>query len=634
MLQNMRNNMKGTVAFMIVGFLAFIMAASLVDLSGTGYGTHYNSDIATVNGEVITERDLQIALGQERQRLQAQFGNSLPAEFLSDERLRGPVLESLVQRTVLLDKANNGSMTVSDSGLDKLITEMPEFQNNGRFDANLFVQNIRQIGYTPMSFRALLRDDVITNQLRNGLVSTAFVTDRELKQLVALSRQTRDFSWITLPLADLPEQMTVSAEEIQSYYDENKSLYNTQEKISVEYIELKVSDIADTLEISEGEIQQQYQQEVNDYALSTEREAAHIMIEGDDDAAQKKLAEVQEKLAAGEDFAALAADYSDDFGSKESGGNLGVTTGDAFPDAFEAALVELSVGDVSEPIQVDNATHIIKLLSLKENTPPTFEESQARIESELKSLQAEEIFIEQLTELKDLTYNAESLKEVAEQLDLTAQTSGLFTRAGGDEAVLRDNRVVDAAFSDQVLQEGYTSDVLELSPDHIVVINLLEHQPVRTLTLDEKRTELEAELKLAKAKEQVAKQAAELQAALESGTALDILAEKNDLPLNKEVAISREGSGQPPELVEHIFSLSRPESDKPVHSSLYLSNNDYVLVSLLAVADAVFDDLTEEEQRGARLSLARSASTDEFRAWQSLIVDKADVDISGSILAN
>ncbi|MGH1485049.1 MAG: SurA N-terminal domain-containing protein [Cellvibrionaceae bacterium] len=634
MLQNMRDNMKGTVAFIIVGFLAFIMAASLVNLSSTGHGGNYG-DIATVNGEAITERELQIALGQEKQRLQAQFGNNLPAEFLSDERLRGPVLQGLVQRTVLLDKANNGKMTVSDSELDKLITEMPEFQTDGRFDSNLFVQGVRRIGHTPVSFRALLRDDVITNQLRNGLASTAFITEAELKQVVSLSRQTRDFSWVTLPLADLPEKMTVSEEEIQSYYDENKGSYNTEEKVSIEYIELKVSDIAETLEVSEEEIQQQYQQEVNNYALSTEREAAHIMIEGDDDAAKKKLADVQEKLAAGEEFATLAAEYSDDFGSRESGGNLGVTTGDSFPDEFETALVELSAGEVSEPIQIDNATHIIKLLSVKENTPPTFEESKLRIASELKSLQAEEIFIEKLTELKDLSYNAESLNEVAEQLSLTAQTTGLFTRAGGDEAVLSDNRVVNAAFSDQVLQQGYTSDVLELSPDQIVVINLAEHQPVRTLTLDEKRTELDTELKLAKAKEQVAKQAEELKTALESGTPLETLAEQNNLTLNKEVGTNRENSGQAPELIEHVFSLTRPESlDKPVNSSLYLSNNDYALVSLSAVEDAVFDDLTDEEQRGARLSLARSASVDEFRAWQSMVVDKAEVDISGSASTN
>ena len=294
----------------------------------------------------------------------------------------------------------------------------------------------------------------------------------------------------------------------------------------------------------------------------------------------------------------------------------------------------MAAGEISEPVQVDNATHIIKLLSVKENTPPTFEESKVRIASELQSLQAEQIFIEKLTELKDLSYNAETLKEVAEQLALTAGTTSLFTRTGGSDPVLSDNRVVTAAFSDQVLREGYTSDVLELAPDHIVVINLAEHQPVRTLTLDEKQTDIESELKLAKAKEQVARQAEEMKAALESGTSLEDLAEQNGLTLNQETGTNRENNGQAPELIEHIFSLNRPEGGKAVTSSLYLANNDYALVSLSAVQDAVFDELTDEEKRGARLSLARSVSVDEFRAWQSVIVDKADIEIPGVAGAN
>jgi len=187
--------------------------------------------------------------------------------------------------------------------------------------------------------------------------------------------------------------------------------------------------------------------------------------------------------------------------------------------------------------------------------------------------------------------------------------------------------VVSAAFSEQVLQQGYSSDVLELAPNNAIVVKLMEHESVRTLTLDEKKDDLVAELKLNKAKEQLAAQAESLKVALSNGEKLSDLAKKNSFVLNTESNITREGGGLSQELVQHVFGMQRPVSDVPTTSSLYLDSNDYALVSLSVVNDAKFDELTEEEQRGARLSLARSISIDEFQAWQQRLVDQAEVDL-------
>jgi peptidyl-prolyl cis-trans isomerase D len=628
MLQNMRDNMKGTIAFIIVGFLAFILAASLVNLTGTGQTSAFD-EVTEVNGRSITEREVQLAIGQERQRLQAQFGDGLPADFLSDERLRAPVLQGLIQRSALLDKALKGKMGVSDGEIDTLITELPDFQVDGVFNPDLFVSNVRRLGHTPVSFRTLLRDDVVTTQLRNSILTSAFVTDQELKKIVALTRQTRDFSWVRIPLGDLQDKVTVSDEELQAYYDENKTSYNTEEKVAVEYIEIKVSDFEGDIEVSDEDIRQQYEQELKSADTSEEREAAHILIEGDDEAAKTKIAEVQSKLAAGEDFAELAKAYSDDFGSRDNGGNLGFTRGDTFPQDFESALASLEEGQVSEPVEIDGVTHIIKLVSLKASSAPSFEESSARIAGEIKRIQAEEIFVENLTALKDLAYNAENLQEVAEQLNLQVKTTQLFTRLGGIDPVLRDQRVIAAAFSDQVLQQGYTSEVLELAADNAVVLNLTEHEPVRTLSFDEKRSDMTAELKLSKAKEQLQAQVKTYVSELENGKALTVLAEENEYTVNAELALTRSGSYEQPELLEHVFSLPRPAGEQPQISTVFLNDNDYALISLTKVADANFDELTEEEKQGIRLQLARSTSISEFNSWQDLLVSTAKIEGEG-----
>ncbi len=630
----MRENMKGTVAILIVGFLGLIMALSLVDLSGSGGYGQNNDNVAEVNGNKISERDLQIALQQERQRLQAQFGDSLPAGFLTDGRLRTPALQGLIQRSVVQDRAIKSGMTISDQAIDKFITDQPQFQIDGRFDPQIFVQGLRASNFTPVAYRAKLKQSLAAEQFLNVFSTTGFVTEVELEKLYGLSRQSRDFSWLSLPLADLPASIIITADDIQNEYAANKANYNTEEQVAVEFIELKVSDFTNDISVSSEEVQQIFEQEQTLYS-SIEREAAHIMIDADNERAAENIALVKEKLATDSmSFSDLAREYSDDFASKESGGNLGISDGSVFPPEFESTLENLKEGEVSGPVEIDNATHFIKLLSItggKEDKAVMSEEDKIRIESQLKNIAAEQVFVEKLAELTDLAYNADSLADVAGQLNLNSGETGLFTRNGGSEPVLNDARVLDAAFSDQVLLEKFSSEVIEIAPDHAVVIKLIKHEPVRTQTLDEKSEDIIATLKIERAKKQLAEQAQEFKAALAEGKSLEDIAKDNNLVINSENNITRENRNLNAELVEHIFTLSRPASkDAPVASSLYLSNNDYVLVSLNSVTNADFSLLSEEEKQAARASLTQVSLTSEYKAWQAELLKNAEVEVFGA----
>ncbi len=631
MLQSMRENMKGTVAIVVVVFLGLIMALSLVDFGASGghYGQNF-TDAAEVNGNKITETELQNALQQERQRLQAQLGGNLPPEFLSDDRLRGPVLQELIRNRVILDQAVTSGMTISDKDINAFITQQPEFQINGSFNPDLFRQ---VVGHGAVAYRNDLKQRLAANQLTGALGGSSFVTQQELERIYGLSRQTRNFSWVSLPIADLPATIIVTNDDIEKEYEANKASYNTQEQVAVEFIELRVSDFTANVSVAIEDVQDRFDQERRQNS-NIEREAAHIMIDGDNEQAEANIAIVQEKLADGSvDFAELALQYSDDFASKETGGNLGISDGTVFPPAFETALENLQAGEVSEPVIIDGATHFIKLVEVigGADSGPSFEESKDRIEAELKTIEAEQIYVERLAELNDLAYNAESLAEVANQLGLSVGETALFTRGGGSDAVLSDGRVVSAAFSDQVLLERFSSEVLELAPDHAVVVKLTKHEPVRTQTLDEKSQDIINKLKIERAKKQLAEQAEELQAALATGKSLDDIAKDNGFVVNSENNITRETRSIDAELVSHVFTLAKPSSEQtPVTSSLYLANNDYVLVSLNNVNNADFSSLSEEEKRGARLSLTQASVSSELRAWQSELVNSADIEIIGA----
>jgi peptidyl-prolyl cis-trans isomerase D len=421
--------------------------------------------------------------------------------------------------------------------------------------------------------------------------------------------------------------VTVSEDEVSTHYEENKSSYLSEEQVAIEYIDLNIASIEKDITIDEESIREQYQQFTDSFASSTEREAAHIMIEGDDDAAAEKIATVTQKLAAGEDFSTIATEYSDDFGSRDNGGSLGLSAGDAFPEEFEAALLNLTEGQVSEPTKIDNATHFIKLVAVIEKGAPSYDEQKLIIEAELKRTKAETQFIQDAEALEELAYNADTLEQVAEQLGVEAGKTALFTRTSAEAAVLQDSRVVTAAFSEQVVQEKHASDLIELSGDRVVVIKLLEHKPIRTLSLEEKREEILAALKLEKAKTQIASQAKDIREALDSGKDIAVVAQENNLTVATQVAAQRNAADVPSELLSAIFEMPTPESEKTALLGQHIDNGDYVIVSLSQVNDGSVEDLAEAEKSSLRSNLSSSLSGDEYRAWQAFQREQASVEI-------
>ena len=193
-----------------------------------------------------------------------------------------------------------------------------------------------------------------------------------------------------------------------------------------------------------------------------------------DEQAKEKLASLRERAVAGEDFAALAREYSDDVGSASSGGDLGFSAGDAFPAEFEQALAGLEPGDVSEPLQTSSGWHLVKLVEVRVQKAPDYDEMRAAIERDLQRAAAEPQFVERSEKLADLTFNSDGLSEAAKELGLKLETSELFGRRGG-EGLFADTRVIRTAFSKDVLDNAQNSELIELDSEHAVVLHLKQH---------------------------------------------------------------------------------------------------------------------------------------------------------------
>ncbi len=621
MLQAFRDNLKGTMAIIIVGLMILPFAFFGVDslfLQDSSAGK-----AADVNGEAISEMELTRAVRIQKQQLLERLGEQAPADLISEEQLRAPVLTRLINRELLRQAADKGDMAVSDGDLNQLIVSTPQFQQDGEFSPELYTMLLRNMGYTPASYKALLEEDILVNQLAGGLNSSAFATEGDIKTITALTQQTRSFYYLTLPHAGVADQVQVSEAEIQEYYNNNQAQFMRPEQVAVDYIDLNLNDLAAKVDVDPQDIKAQYEANLETFEAATQRHAAHILIE---DADADKVAEVQERLNNGEDFAEVAKDASDDLGSSQVGGDLGMTDGTAFPQAFEDALAELEVGQVSAPVETDSGIHFIKLLDIERASPPTLEESTDSIRESLAMARADAEFVELLQDIPDATYNATDLKDAGNSLGVEVHTSGLFDRRGG-EGILSNNQVLSAVFSDDVLSEGLASPVIEVSDNHIVVVKLVEHHAAEVKPLQEVAAQVKEIITGDKVAALLEEKAQSLINRLQSGESLQSVAEEQQLEWQVQMDSTRNNEQVDRSLLAEIFQLPKPSSQQPVNTRVTLEGGDVVVAQLTVVKPGTLPQLDESQRTMLKLRLAQDLGAAEMATYQSALNDSADVEI-------
>ncbi len=621
MLQHLRDNSRGVISFILIGFLVIIFAL-------TGVEALFNWDTsanqaAKVNGEQITEMDVARAVSMQKQQMLNLYGDQIPAQFLSDEYLRKPALDNLIQRLILSQAAKDAGMAIDANYLSEQITTTPQFKNeSGVFDNGAYQRLLRNMGYTHSSYTKILSDELIINQLQAGVAQSSFSTSVQLEDAIALSFQSRDIEYVILPSAKARDSIQLQDSDIQSYYDANQVMFVSEEQIAVDYINLSVQDLMKDISVSETQIREQYEQNLSSFVAAPERQAAHILIENDD---ADKIKVVSEKLASGAEFTDLAKEYSDDLGSKDQGGDLGFSSGDAFPKEFETALSTLKVGEVSAPVKTDAGTHFIKLLAEKNTTPPSFEEQKVEIEEQIKRAEAELLFVAQLEKLRDLSYNAESLSDVAKELNLTAVNSGLFEKSKG-QGVMANPAVVAAAFSDEVLRDGNTSDVIEIDSSNVLVLKMTEHKPSKTKSLSEVRQQIEDTLKDQKARALLTEQSQKIIADLKAGSSLADLSGESGLEIKAFKEATRNAAGVDTDVLRYAFSMPKPTPNNPAVGNVITSSGDMAIVVLSAVSSGVGNKTAEEQRSAISSQLASLYGRNDFSGFQKFLKDSADIE--------
>ena len=628
MLTWIRDKSTGLFMTIVMGILILAFA-----LWGVGdYFSQSSSDsLAKVNGETITYSDYSNQFATYRQNMLSQFGDQLQPDFFDSPMMRRNFLESMINSELYRQAAIKNGYTVTAEQIRSILSEVEIFQNaDGQFDRELYAGYLAQTNQSAQSLQARIINEEAGQAVNKLFDDTAFMTQTEAKNIAVLRNQTRDFDYFLIESNQFSDEVTVTEDEIKDYYDSNSDQFMTEEMVKVDYIELDAEQVASQINVTDQDALADYESNKQRFEKSAQRKAAHILI-NDDGQAQATLTIIQDKLDQGEAFADLAKEYSQDPGSADQGGDLGLVSPGDMVEEFDKALFSMQEGQISEPVKTQFGYHIIELEEIQAAHVPPFEEVKADIVQQLQAEQAQTLFLDKANELSGLVLDAQSgLSEPAAATDLTVETTEFFPRSGG-EGLAANPEFVKMAYSPLVKEDLLNSDVINLSDTHIAFMHMNLVKPAELKPLDEVTETIKSRLvneKTAEMAQQLAEQVNNK--AQQEDTDLNNLADEFELSLVAARDVKRTGSNHPVSVVNAVFGLLSPEKTGDTIHVVKGNNQDVAVVQILAVKSPDESSIAQLDQEAAQLE--RNIKTNETQLLLEALRQSAKISINEELL--
>src|SRR5277367_5090451 len=582
MLQTIHDKLKGWLAGVVLGAigLVFVFWGINWTLSAPNYA-------AKVNGSEISANEVRQSYQQQLAQLERQTNGTVSDAQRNAVKRR--VLDQYVNSEALITRADDLGYRVSDAELLKAECEIPAFQVDGKCDPAHAVAVLRAQGRSPMEIQGMFARDVKLKQLDAALSTSSFVTPTELKQLRALTRQQREVAWLTLSAEKYAAGATPDDAALKTYYDAHKAEYMTPETVDLRYVEISLAQLASKVSVDDAQLKTYYEEQKTKtperYTQPEQRRVSHILLpvaDPKDDAAVKAKAEgILKRAQAGEDFAKLAKEFSQDPGSAAQGGDLGWTERKVWVAPFADAAFSMKVDEIKGPVKTQFGYHILKLVGIQPEAVKTFEQSRPELEAEYRRNEAERLFNNAQDQLADAALqNTTDIDIVARKAGLTVLEVPSFSRIDGGGALGKVPAVIEAAFSQDVL-DGRLSSMVEVEKGRGVVLRATNHKVPQQKPFDAVHNEVLAAWKKQRGVELAAAAAADAVKRLTAGESWDAVAKSVDQTVVPPKFIARADQLVPLEVRTTAFGESKP-AGKPLFSNARLANGDATVIALSA----------------------------------------------------
>ena len=434
MMESLRNFLTGPRLI----FVVMVCALPFVFLGTSSLSSVFTGSFGSINGEDVTESDIQIAANTAIQRFKNVYGEDFKFEDLDDNLQSESIKQELIVQKVLQSQARSLGFInkTSNKEAQKGIIRTPQFQVDGKFNEDVYQAQVNSNGFTKEGYLNKMAELYASEIYRNSLSQINFVTPEETRNLAILFEQTTDIDFIKVSFNDLENQIENTLQELTDYYESNQINFYTNEKRGFKYFLLEQTDYKDAVNVPENYIDLAYKDYVEKFENSAEIRFAHIMIDknnySDTSAAFDVIKSVESKLNNGEEFNLLASQFSEDLVTKDQGGDLEYFEKDIFPIEFEEAIESMGLNDVSEIVELEDTYHILKVTEYIEQKPLPEEEIKENLLNDLIETESFALMNDDFSMLDDMLVDENSIEEIANSISKELISSDLYTELDYD----------------------------------------------------------------------------------------------------------------------------------------------------------------------------------------------------------
>jgi peptidyl-prolyl cis-trans isomerase D len=573
MLKVFRDNLKYLSWVLWVVIAVFVLFVFVDFGSGVPSSMRTDRAAATVGDAQVSYEEFQREYRQIDDQMRTSLGDQYTPELAEQLKIPLQALDRVVNRKILLESARELGLTVTDEDLKSYIVSLPVFRQDGRFvGEQAYQRGVRQLGYSPASFEAAIREQLLVERLVGALESSVVVPESRVEERYREQVERASIRYVALPFSEVAGEVTVSDEEVAEYFATHRTDYEIPEERVAQYLLVDQNRVRETLELAGAEIDAYYREHEDEYRQEEQVRARHVLVSAEDrspEEARERIEEARERLAAGEDFAAVAAAYSDDPGSGSRGGDLGFFGRGRMVPAFEEAAFGAPPGELIGPVETQFGFHLIEVVEHREARQRPLEEVRELIANRLRATTAQEraeALAGRLREELADDPSAERMEALAaENPAVESGTTGPFRQLGGAvEPLGTAPGVASAAF---LLDQGVLSAPVR-APRGWVVLQVTEIHPPREPELSEVRGAVETDARDAKASEVAVARLAEAAAGPEGAARLERAAATLGLQLQEAGPFGRgatvQGLGSAPQLVERALTLDEGSVGGPL----------------------------------------------------------------------
>jgi peptidyl-prolyl cis-trans isomerase D len=600
----------------IVFVLLIVPPFAFFGLESYTRGVRGGDDVASVDGMAITQREFGEALREQQDRLRALFGGNFDVAALDTPAARLQVLESLVAQRVVNAEAVRSNLVLSREAVIEEIKSAPDFQEGGKFSPERYQAYLRSRNLSDEGNVQLLRHQLPVSRLVGAVQGTAIPSRSVAERLAALEGQKREVSEALVPASQFAAQVKADEAALKAYYDANSAEFRVPERVRAEYVVLSAEELARAEAPTEAEIKAAYEARAADFRVEEQRRASHILVKTREEA-DRLLAEARKSPPG---FGELAKKHSQDPGSADKGGDLGLFGRGMMVKPFEDAVFAMKPGEIAGPVQSDFGFHVIRLDEIQAGKGRKLEEVRDEVAKELARQKGARKFAEAADGLNNMVYEqSDSLKPAADRFKLKVQTSGWITRSGApDLGVLNHPKLLAALFSADATQKRRNTDAVEVAPGVLVAARVAAHEPATQRKLEEAKAEVEQRLRRAEAAK-LARQDGEAK--------LAELRKGGDAGLKWSAPKSvsrREPKELPPDALRAVMSADA--ANLPAYVGVDRGAEGYALYRVAKIVPA--EGRSEQQKNDDLARFERFAGNEQLESYVASLRARAKVEIN------